>query len=114
MPSVHRSSDRRWPHPHRLQALHLLQVHNPARCHCRIRNPPQYTNETATIQSNVPNASVTVTKYYKTVTSYDSGSTDASGNAAISFYISGATAGYTVQVTVTVGSASCSTSFTPQ
>ena len=77
-------------------------------------NPSDYTDDTANITSTVPNSAVTVTKYYKTVTSYDSGATDASGNAAISFYISGATPGFQVTVTVNVGSATCSTSFTPQ
>jgi hypothetical protein len=76
-------------------------------------NPAQYTDETATVQSNVANTTVTLTKYYKTVTSYDTGTTDGSGNATIPFYISGASIGFTVTVTATVGSASCSTSFTP-
>jgi hypothetical protein len=54
-----------------------------------------------------------LTKQYKTTTSSDSGMTDANGNATVEFYISGATPGYTVTVTVTVGNAQCSTSFTP-
>jgi hypothetical protein len=36
-----------------------------------------------------------------------------SGNAAVDFNISGAPPGFTVRVTVSVGAASCQTSFTP-
>ena len=76
-------------------------------------SPPQYYEEIATITSNQPNASVTLTKHYKTVTSYDTGMTDGNGNATIDFNISGATLGYTVVVNASVGAASCSTNFTP-
>jgi hypothetical protein len=76
-------------------------------------SPADYTNETATIQSNVPNTSVTLAKAYKTTTSYDYGMTDSNGNVTISFDISGASVGYAVMVTVTVGAATCYTSFTP-
>jgi hypothetical protein len=76
-------------------------------------SPAQYTDVTANITSTVPNAAVTVAKHYKTTTSYDSGATNASGNAAVPFDISGATIGYPVSVVVTVGAATCSTSFTP-
>jgi hypothetical protein len=75
--------------------------------------PADYSDETASIQSNVPNSALMLTKQYKTTTSSDSGMTDANGNATVEFYISGATPGYTVTVTVTVGNAQCSTSFTP-
>ncbi len=66
----------------------------------------------------MPNSSVLLTKCYKTVTSQDTGMTDTNGNAAVDFSISGATPGYTVQLTVSVGAASvgaasCQTSFTP-
>jgi hypothetical protein len=77
-------------------------------------SPPQYSYETASVQSNVPNSALTVTAYYKTTTHPFSGGTDASGNGAVNFYISAATIGYTVNVTASVGPASCSTSFTPQ
>jgi hypothetical protein len=56
---------------------------------------------------------VAVTVHYKTTTSSDSGSTDASGNASVPIQISGASVGYPVGVTVTVGSATCYSSFTP-
>ena len=77
-----------------------------------MRSPTDGSTETATIRSNQPNASVTITKHYKTVTSTDSGTTDAGGNASINFNVSGATAGFTVVVDASVGAASCSTSFT--
>jgi hypothetical protein len=76
-------------------------------------SPAQYTDETATIASNQPNAAVTLSKAYKTTTSTDSGSTDPGGNATIVFDISGATVGLPVQVTAYVGAATCRTSFTP-
>jgi hypothetical protein len=79
-----------------------------------IPNPVQGSEETANIQSNVPNTPVAVTKYYKSVITHNTGTTDGSGDAAISFNIGSASHGYTVQVAVTVGSASCSTSFTPR
>jgi hypothetical protein len=76
-------------------------------------NPPDYSDVTATIQSDVPNASVTLSKAYRTTTSYDYGTTAASGGTSITFYDSGATVGYKVVVTAKVGSAQCTTSFTP-
>jgi uncharacterized membrane protein YjfL (UPF0719 family) len=76
-------------------------------------SPADYTDVTANIRSNVPNAAVILKKQYKTTTSYDSGTTNSSGNAATTFNISGATIGYRVAVTVTVRAATCSTSFTP-
>ena len=72
------------------------------------------STETANISSNVPNAAVTVQASYKTTTSTFSGTTDSTGSGSVPFDIGSATAGYTVAVNVTVGSARCSTSFTPQ
>jgi hypothetical protein len=79
-------------------------------------SPSQYTDDTVNITSDVPNAPVLVTKHYRTTTSANSGETNAAGADSITFYISGATVGYTVQVDVSInnGQASCSTSFTPQ
>jgi hypothetical protein len=76
-------------------------------------SPPDGYEETATITSNQPNAAVTLTKHYKSVTSSDSGVTDGSGNATINFNISSASIGNNVPVDATAGSAACSTSFTP-
>jgi hypothetical protein len=62
-------------------------------------------------------AAVTATAHYKTTTTTHSGTADPTGKATIPFYISGATAGYTVLVSVSVSlsgkAASCSTPFTP-
>jgi hypothetical protein len=76
-------------------------------------NPAQYTNVTANVQSNVANAAVSVVAQYETTKSTFGGTTTVSGSASVPFYISGATVGHTVPVTVTVGGATCSSSFTP-
>jgi hypothetical protein len=79
-------------------------------------NPSDYTDDTVNITSDVPDSPVLITKHYKTTTSTDSGETDSGGSASITFYDSGATPGYTVDVDVNInnGEATCSTSFTPQ
>jgi hypothetical protein len=77
--------------------------------------PPAGGSETATIASNVANASVNVSAAYKTTTSTFMGQTDGAGNASITFGIGHPTVEFTVVVTVTVGNAAnCSSSFTPQ
>ena len=76
-------------------------------------NPAQHSTVTAVITSTVPSTGVAVTVHYKTTTSSDFGSTDASGNSSVPISISGATVGYVVGVTVTVGAATCYSSFTP-
>ena len=87
-------------------------------CSASIANssPADYTYDTVYIGSDVPDAPVLITKYYKTTTSMDSGQTSSGGSAAIPFDDSDATLGYTVQVDVSInnGEATCSTSFTPQ
>lgn len=87
-------------------------------CSASMSNPAPGSggDDTVDITSNVPNAPVTITKHYKTTTSSDSGSTDGGGNASITFGIGHPTAGYRVEVDVSIanGEASCSTSFTPQ
>ena len=70
-------------------------------------SPPQNSNETVTIQSNVGNATVTLSLFYGGTPSFVYGTTDSNGNATITFNISGATVGYLVSVTATVGSAFC-------
>ncbi len=76
-------------------------------------NPAQYTNVTANVQSNVGNAAVTVTTVYRTSTSMHPGTTSASGTASIPIDILDATVGYVVVVKVSVGGATCSSSFIP-
>jgi len=77
--------------------------------------PAPGAEETVNITSNVPNAPVTVTKHYRTTTSYDDGSTNSAGSASIPFSTGSPTPGYTVEVDVSInnGEAACSTSFTP-
>ena len=62
-------------------------------------------------------AAVTTVAHYRTTNTTHHGTAGRKGNVSISYYISGATPGYTVQVSVSVrkGSrtGSCSTSFTP-
>ena len=88
------------------------------RCHASMSNsrPKDYT----TIYVNVGTvryAGVTTVAHYKTVNRKHTGEANAEGNAKIRYYISGATPGYRVNVSVTVTSGSsrgtCSTSFIP-
>ena len=78
--------------------------------------PGDSGDDTVNVTSNVLDAPVLVTKYYKTTTTTDSGTTDGSGSASITFDIGHPTIDYTVQVDVDInnGEAACSTSFTPQ
>jgi hypothetical protein len=87
----------------------------PASCSVSMSNPspPAKGDETANITSSVPSTAVSVTAHYRTTTSSFGGVTDGSGNAAVTFSIGSPTVGYTVGVNVSVGAASCSTSFTP-
>ena len=88
------------------------------RCHASMSNsrPKDYT----TIYVNVGTvryAGVTTVAHYKTVNREHTGKANAGGAAEIAYYISGATPGYRVTVSVTVTSGrsrgTCSTSFTP-
>jgi hypothetical protein len=88
------------------------------RCHASMSNsrPKDYT----TIYVNVGTvryAGVTTVAHYKTVSRKHTGKANAEGNARIGYYISGATPGYRVNVSVTVTSGRsrgvCSTSFIP-
>jgi hypothetical protein len=87
-------------------------------CHASMSNsrPEDYT----TIDVNVRTAryaGITTVAHYKTVNRKHSGEANAGGNATIPYYISGATSGYRVTVSVTVaagrGRGTCSTSFLP-
>ena len=71
-------------------------------------------SDTAIVSSNVPNTPVSLVAHFKTTSTPHSGATDGAGNAQITFGIGHPTAGFTVVVDVTIGSATCSTSFTPQ
>ena len=85
--------------------------------------PCQYTTVTVHVRATrgtaaSAGASVDSTWRYKTSAPTESGTTDASGHVALSRYISGASAGYTVVVEVSAfeggQSAAASTSFTPR
>jgi hypothetical protein len=65
------------------------------------------------IVSNQPNTQASATAAYASKDTTNSTLTGTSGSATIPFAISRATPGYQVNVTVTVGAATCSTSFTP-
>jgi len=71
-------------------------------------------SETISITSNQPNAAISVTAHYATVDHTFTGTTDTTGSGSVTFSIGHPTSGFTVDVDVTVGAASCSTSFTPQ
>jgi hypothetical protein len=79
--------------------------------------PRDYTTEIVRV-ATVKDASVTATAHYRTVNRTHTGRANGKGSSSIDFYISGATPGYRVRVSVTVRSGdrggSCSTSFTPQ
>jgi len=87
-------------------------------CSASVSNshPRQYT----TVKVNVHTAAfagVTTVAHYRTTNTKHHGTAGRRGNVSISYYISGATPGYKVKVSVSVvkGSrhGSCSTSFTP-
>ncbi|MGH3168156.1 MAG: hypothetical protein ACRDN0_20015 [Trebonia sp.] len=88
------------------------------RCHASMSNsrPKDYTTIYVNV-ATVRNAGVTTVAHYKTVNRKHTGKANAEGNARIGYYISGATPGYKVNVSVTVTSGrshgSCSTSFIP-
>jgi hypothetical protein len=79
-------------------------------------SPKQYTTTDVNVTS-WGGTSVKTVAHYKTKATTHHGETNSHGKASISYYISGATAGYRVVVDVTVSkggkSSSCSTSFTP-
>ena len=87
---------------------------------CSVRlstnSPRQYSTVNVAVHT-AASASVTTGAHYKTTTNTKHARTDRSGNAKISYYISGATKYRKVPLTVAVtkGSArgACSTGFTP-
>jgi len=89
------------------------------RCHASMSNsrPKDYTTIYVDV-GTVRHAGVTTIAHYKTVSRKHTGEANAAGNAKIRYYISGATYGYQVKVSVTVTSGrsrgTCSTSFTPR
>lgn len=88
------------------------------RCHASISNsrPRDYSTIYVKV-GTVRYAGVTTVAHYRTVNRKHTGRANGAGNAKIDYYISGATPGYRVNVTVTVTSGRsrgfCSTSFVP-
>lgn len=80
-------------------------------------SPKDYTTTDAHVHT-ASRAYVTTVAHYRTTSTKHHAYAGRRGNATIAYYISGATPGYKVKVTVTVVSgsraASCSMSFTPQ
>jgi hypothetical protein len=87
-------------------------------CHASMSNahPADYTTTDVRVRTG-DRARVVTVAHYRTTNHKKVAHANGSGRATIPYYISGATPGYTVQVTVTVTqgrrSGSCSTSFTP-
>jgi hypothetical protein len=87
-------------------------------CHASMSNshPADYTTTDVRVRTG-DHARVVTVAHYRTVNHKKVAHANGHGRATIPYYISGATPGYTVQVTVSVTrgrrSGSCSTSFTP-
>jgi hypothetical protein len=87
-------------------------------CHASMSNnhPRDYTTTDVRVHT-AAHASVTTVAHYRTTNHKKTGKAGSSGNASIGYYISGATPGYRVVVSVRVvsghRSGSCSTWFTP-
>jgi hypothetical protein len=80
-------------------------------------HPHDYTTTDVRVHT-AARAYVTTVAHYKTTNTTHHAVAGSKGNASIPYYISGATPGYKVQVSVSVSGGSrtgnCSTSFTPQ
>jgi hypothetical protein len=79
-------------------------------------SPADYTTVDIDVHTT-GGAAVTAVAHYKTADRQKTAVADGAGQATVSYYISGATPGYTVTVDITVSASSqtatCSTSFTP-
>jgi hypothetical protein len=88
----------------------------PCRAHMSNAHPADYTTTYVRVRT-ADLAHVTTVAHYKTTNHKKKARAGTKGRASIPYYISGATPGYRVKVSVTVGKGSrsghCSTSFTP-
>ncbi|MBS42839.1 MAG: hypothetical protein CMH83_06685 [Nocardioides sp.] len=88
-------------------------------CRARMSNarPKQYSYVTVLVRTGKPRAKVSSVAHYKTTDTRKSGKATKKGRASLTYYISSASAGYRVNVDVTVTSGSqrrtCRTSFVP-
>jgi hypothetical protein len=65
------------------------------------------------VKSNQPSAPVQLVINYRTTTMNQSATTDSTGSATVAVSIGAATVGYAVDVAIAIGTARCSTTFTP-
>jgi hypothetical protein len=88
----------------------------PCNAHMSKSHPADYTTTTVVVKTT-DYAKVTTVAHYKTVNRKHHATANRYGTARVPYYISGATPGYKVKVSVTVRKGdregSCSTSFTP-
>jgi hypothetical protein len=88
----------------------------PCRASMSNAHPPDYTTTKVRVRTG-DNARVVTVAHYRTVNHKKVRHANGRGRATVPYYISGATPGYRVRVTVRVTrgdrSGSCSTSFTP-
>ena len=75
--------------------------------------PARGTTVTVSVKSNQPNAPVQLVITYRTTTMNQSATTDSVGSANVAVPIGAATVGYAVDVAIAIGTARCSTTFTP-
>jgi hypothetical protein len=87
------------------------------RAHMSDATPAQYTYDRVIVKTGQPHAFVRAVAHYKTTNTAKSGRSGANAVASLSFYISGATPGRRVPVSVTVTknghTRTCGTAFTP-
>ena len=94
-------------------------AHKVLPCHASVSaaRPQQYTDVNVGVKT-AAHAHVRTVAHYKSKDTTHTATANAHGRATISYYISGATTGYRVLVTVTVtkggSSGHCSTAFTPR
>jgi len=84
-------------------------------CTATIANarPARGTTVTVSVVSNQPNTPVQLVITYRTTTMNQSATTDSAGSANVAVPIGAATIGYAVDVAIAIGTARCSTTFTP-
>jgi hypothetical protein len=97
-------------------AATLATASLPCQASMNTHSPRDYTDVYVRVRT-ASHAAVTTVAHYKTVNTKHTGRANAAGNASIRYYISGATPGHRVAVSVHVAegsrSANCSTWFTP-
>jgi hypothetical protein len=87
----------------------------PSLCTATVSNarPTRGTTVTVAVVSNQPNTPAQLSINYRTTTMNQTATTDSAGSANVAISIGAATIGYTVDVAIDIGTARCSTTFTP-